>query len=474
MGPSAGPALARELRRHPVGSALLHERLHALARLGRTLERANIAVSGAELSAGSRFHADGIFARLAATRGEELYALGRRTVMDRVTALPSEIGAAVVYFESDAAAFVTGPGPRSRRRDAPRLITIDQQRPVSIAGTTTEPAGTRRVYRFVRCRPAGFRVTSPRVANGICRRRSGAPMADQSDGKKDPVPAREASPPVDPLSPLATPEGVADNPWRRSANLDPELERLYQRIQSSSEPPASAPSGHANPYTSSDSGITSVIFRAQRQWGFDGGGGGGFAAPEAGATSPPPALPTGPAPGTAPPAAAGSTAFGAGAEQHHEPGWPAPLEAPTGVPGGVATDAAGSATEPLARGATDPAGWPGTGHGADDPGWSFTGPGGHTDWYPVPGFRLGLETMYTHIDSGFHGGGEQMAPSPTPGQPITPPLTPADPMPAPVDPPLVHPTPMDSTPMDPTPMAPEPSPADGVGLAPENQAPFTC
>ena len=61
-----------------------------------------------ELSTGSRFHADGIFARVAATRGDELAALGRRTVMPRLTAVPAEIGAAVVYFASDAAAFVTG------------------------------------------------------------------------------------------------------------------------------------------------------------------------------------------------------------------------------------------------------------------------------------------------------------------------------------------------------------------------------
>jgi len=61
-----------------------------------------------ELSTGSRFHADGIFARVAVTRGDELAALGRRTVMPRLTALPAEIGAAVVYFASDAAAFVTG------------------------------------------------------------------------------------------------------------------------------------------------------------------------------------------------------------------------------------------------------------------------------------------------------------------------------------------------------------------------------
>jgi 2-hydroxycyclohexanecarboxyl-CoA dehydrogenase len=61
-----------------------------------------------DVSTGSRFHAEGIFARVAATRGDELFALGRRTVMQRQTAVPSEIGAAAVYFASDAAAFVTG------------------------------------------------------------------------------------------------------------------------------------------------------------------------------------------------------------------------------------------------------------------------------------------------------------------------------------------------------------------------------
>lgn len=34
--------------------------------------------------------------------------IGRRTVLERQTATPSEIAAAVVYLASDSAAFVTG------------------------------------------------------------------------------------------------------------------------------------------------------------------------------------------------------------------------------------------------------------------------------------------------------------------------------------------------------------------------------
>lgn len=60
------------------------------------------------VSSGSRWHPDGIFARLATTRGEELHSIGRRTVLARQTAFPAEIGAAVVYLASDAAAFTTG------------------------------------------------------------------------------------------------------------------------------------------------------------------------------------------------------------------------------------------------------------------------------------------------------------------------------------------------------------------------------
>ncbi|MGF7233803.1 MAG: SDR family NAD(P)-dependent oxidoreductase [Frankia sp.] len=61
-----------------------------------------------DVSAGSRWHANGIFARLAATRGEELHSIGRRTLLERQTAFPAEIGAAAVYLASDAAAFITG------------------------------------------------------------------------------------------------------------------------------------------------------------------------------------------------------------------------------------------------------------------------------------------------------------------------------------------------------------------------------
>jgi 2-hydroxycyclohexanecarboxyl-CoA dehydrogenase len=43
-----------------------------------------------------------------ATRAEEMATIGRRTNMQRQTALPSEIGAAAVYLASDSAAFVTG------------------------------------------------------------------------------------------------------------------------------------------------------------------------------------------------------------------------------------------------------------------------------------------------------------------------------------------------------------------------------
>jgi len=61
-----------------------------------------------DVSSGSRWHSDGVFARVAATRRDELHAIGRPTVMQRQTAFPAEIGAAAVYFASDAAAFVTG------------------------------------------------------------------------------------------------------------------------------------------------------------------------------------------------------------------------------------------------------------------------------------------------------------------------------------------------------------------------------
>ena len=61
-----------------------------------------------EVSTGSRFHPEGVFARLMQTRSDVLVAMGRRTVMERQLARPSEIGAAAVYLASDAAEFVTG------------------------------------------------------------------------------------------------------------------------------------------------------------------------------------------------------------------------------------------------------------------------------------------------------------------------------------------------------------------------------
>jgi 2-hydroxycyclohexanecarboxyl-CoA dehydrogenase len=61
-----------------------------------------------DVSSGSRWHRDGVFARVAATRPAELQALGRSTAVQRQTAFPAEIGAAAVYLASDSAAFVTG------------------------------------------------------------------------------------------------------------------------------------------------------------------------------------------------------------------------------------------------------------------------------------------------------------------------------------------------------------------------------
>ncbi|MDT3439228.1 SDR family NAD(P)-dependent oxidoreductase [Pseudofrankia sp. BMG5.37] len=61
-----------------------------------------------DVSSGSRFHPNGLIMRLMETRREEMFSIGRRTVLERQTAMPSEIGAAAVYLASDAAAFVTG------------------------------------------------------------------------------------------------------------------------------------------------------------------------------------------------------------------------------------------------------------------------------------------------------------------------------------------------------------------------------
>ncbi|CAJ1510780.1 SDR family NAD(P)-dependent oxidoreductase [[Mycobacterium] burgundiense] len=59
------------------------------------------------VSSGSRWHPDGVFARLMVDRAAELTSIGRRTVLARQFAYPSEVGAAAVYLASDAAAFVT-------------------------------------------------------------------------------------------------------------------------------------------------------------------------------------------------------------------------------------------------------------------------------------------------------------------------------------------------------------------------------
>ena len=40
---------------------------------------------------------------------------------------------------------------------------------------------------------------------------------------------------------------------------------------------------------------------------------------------------------------------------------------------------------------------------ACDPGFSFSVFGSHTDWYPVPSLRLGVEVLYTSIGTGFNG-----------------------------------------------------------------------
>ncbi len=38
-----------------------------------------------------------------------------------------------------------------------------------------------------------------------------------------------------------------------------------------------------------------------------------------------------------------------------------------------------------------------------DPSFNFWTVGSHTDWYPVPGFRLAVDVLYTHIDTAFDG-----------------------------------------------------------------------
>jgi len=38
-----------------------------------------------------------------------------------------------------------------------------------------------------------------------------------------------------------------------------------------------------------------------------------------------------------------------------------------------------------------------------DPDWGFSTLSAHTDWYPVPSFRLGIEVLYARIDTAFEG-----------------------------------------------------------------------
>ncbi len=38
-----------------------------------------------------------------------------------------------------------------------------------------------------------------------------------------------------------------------------------------------------------------------------------------------------------------------------------------------------------------------------DPSFKFWTVGSHTDWYPVPGFRLAVEVMYSNVETAFKG-----------------------------------------------------------------------
>jgi 2-hydroxycyclohexanecarboxyl-CoA dehydrogenase len=60
-----------------------------------------------DVSSGSRFHPDGLFAALLATKGELMGEIARKTVLDRQFARPPDVAAAAVYLASDAAQFVT-------------------------------------------------------------------------------------------------------------------------------------------------------------------------------------------------------------------------------------------------------------------------------------------------------------------------------------------------------------------------------
>jgi len=41
--------------------------------------------------------------------------------------------------------------------------------------------------------------------------------------------------------------------------------------------------------------------------------------------------------------------------------------------------------------------------GSCDPGFNLWVTGTHTDWYPVAGFRLAVEVMYTRVETAFDG-----------------------------------------------------------------------
>ena len=69
---------------------------------------ATLLAGDGDISTGSRWHPNGVFAHLLATRADEMSSMARRTVLERQYAYPSEIGAGAVYLASDAAAFITG------------------------------------------------------------------------------------------------------------------------------------------------------------------------------------------------------------------------------------------------------------------------------------------------------------------------------------------------------------------------------